>query len=117
MTEDTTDELKPCPFCGGEAEIKRTGKLQITIQCKSCVVKKVQKVKRRSLDWLFWKMVEDWNTRIEPRALPDEARELLETMQRILNNGVAIHPCSVIHNDLGIVLSQLKDTEQEMTDG
>lgn len=56
--------LKLCPFCGGEAELKQTGRKQLTIKCKKCLVKKVQRVLRYSLDWLEQKMISDWNQRV-----------------------------------------------------
>lgn len=33
---ETKDELKPCPFCGGEAEILQRGAMSTSIRCKDC---------------------------------------------------------------------------------
>lgn len=55
--------LKPCPFCGGAAELEQTGKKQLTIKCKHCHVKRQQRVLRHSLEWLEGKMIEAWNER------------------------------------------------------
>lgn len=56
-------ELLPCPFCGGEAEIKQIARNGLRIKCRSCVVGKTQKVIKHSLEWLREKMITDWNTR------------------------------------------------------
>ena len=64
MSED--DELKPCPFCGGKAEMKPKGMLGFTIKCKLCHVQVTQKVLRLSLEWLRVEMIKHWNTRITP---------------------------------------------------
>ena len=58
------DGLNPCPFCGGEAEIKHTGKLQLRIRCKSCYMGLTQKVFRYSLEWLEVRIKENWNKRV-----------------------------------------------------
>jgi hypothetical protein len=57
-------ELKPCPFCGGEAEINKTGKNELTIRCKGCFINIEQKVLRFSLEWLKETMIKNWNKRI-----------------------------------------------------
>ena len=31
------NELKPCPFCGGEAEVRKYTATLIFVQCKSCL--------------------------------------------------------------------------------
>jgi len=38
--ECITDENKllPCPFCGGKAEIKQTGRLKLKLRCTSCLI-------------------------------------------------------------------------------
>ena len=38
-----TDELKPCPFCGGEAEVRKFTETKFFVQCffvqcKSCLI-------------------------------------------------------------------------------
>ena len=45
------DQLKPCPFCGGEAEIKEDG---YTIECQECYIT------RSGLD-----VIPNWNTRCD----------------------------------------------------
>jgi hypothetical protein len=56
-------DLLPCPFCGGEAEIKQTGKMKLTLKCKSCVIGITQKTLKFDLEWLEGKMIEGWNKR------------------------------------------------------
>lgn len=60
-----TEELKPCPFCGGAVEIKQTGKKQLTLSCLTfaCIVMMRQKVLTNSLDWLKEIMIKKWNKR------------------------------------------------------
>lgn len=70
-TESELQELKPCPFCGGNAEIKQTGKNELTIRCTECLTGKTQAVLKYSLDWLKDKLIEGWNNRPSP-LLPTE---------------------------------------------
>lgn len=58
------EKLKPCPFCGGEAEITQTGRLKLYLRCKSCRIGLQQKVLRKSLEWLENEMIKDWNKRM-----------------------------------------------------
>ncbi len=32
-----TEELKPCPFCGGKAEVRMFSPTVMIVQCKSCL--------------------------------------------------------------------------------
>ena len=68
-------KLKPCPFCGGEAELKQIGRNKIEITCKSCHVKRTQKTLYKTLDWLKNVMVKSWNER-------DYIIELSRTLER-----------------------------------
>jgi transcription elongation factor Elf1 len=58
------DELLNCPFCGGEAGIKQTGKKQMEVKCKSCRMGMVNRVLKFDLEWLRTKLIEAWNKRI-----------------------------------------------------
>lgn len=58
------NELKPCPFCGGIAEIKQKGINGLEIKCSDCIAKMTQKVIYKSLEWLKEEMVKDWNNRV-----------------------------------------------------
>lgn len=61
-----TDELLPCPFCGGEAFMVeclikiRPGR---EIKCTCCAVKMTGAVLRLEGEWLENRMVERWNRR------------------------------------------------------
>ena len=68
-------KMLPCPFCGGEPEIEQTGKNQLKLKCKSCLIGITQKTLRFSLDWLKEKMIESWNERTQ--SLPQEVVEQL----------------------------------------
>lgn len=57
------DNLSPCPFCSGKAEIKQTGKLKMRIRCQKCHMGLEQKVLRFSLEWLRETLVSAWNSR------------------------------------------------------
>jgi hypothetical protein len=75
MTNETNVELLPCPFCGGEAELKQKGQNEITIKCKSCLVSRTQQVLQRSIEWLRRGMIEDWNTRAALSRQGDETAQ------------------------------------------
>lgn len=64
------DNLKPCPFCGGEAEYTKVGNTHIgykeaTVRCTSCYVKRTQRFIRKKFDfdWIDKTMIESWNRR------------------------------------------------------
>lgn len=56
--------LKNCPFCGGEPELKQTGKNKMQIRCTKCHMGLQQKVLRLSMDWLQETLRESWNKRV-----------------------------------------------------
>ena len=52
------EKLKPCPFCGGEAKVKRFfGCAYITVGCKECNVQINRDTKKQAID--------AWNKRVE----------------------------------------------------
>lgn len=63
MKIETEIKLKPCPFCGGEAQMEWYGKNGRTIKCTKCLIQKKQKVLRFTVEWLEEKLIKDWNTR------------------------------------------------------
>ena len=58
-----SEVLKPCPFCGKRAKMKQTKRMGYTIRCVGCPAEMSQRVLHESLDWLYGKMVEQWNER------------------------------------------------------
>ncbi len=63
MKEKNNNTLLPCPFCGGDAEIKQISNNGIQVRCKHCLIGLKQKILRHSLDWLKDKMIQGWNKR------------------------------------------------------
>jgi hypothetical protein len=70
--EQKREELKPCPFCGGEAEIKQNCRNGFKLKCKKCTIGYAQKTLHFSLDWLEAKMIEHWNQRTELVELKEQ---------------------------------------------
>ena len=63
--------LKPCPFCGGDAEIILTGNDFIgysksQVRCKRCGVGRIQRYMRKKHDgeWIERTVTEHWNQRV-----------------------------------------------------
>lgn len=61
-------ELKPCPFCGGEPKFTEVGSdlsksRKLTIQCKGCRFKLTNAAMRHGFDWLYEITITAWNTR------------------------------------------------------
>lgn len=64
-------QLKPCPFCGCEAEIRQKGnnhtsKRSVTIRCKGCRFQRTDGAIRYGMDWLVEVASRAWNTRACP---------------------------------------------------
>ena len=66
-------KLKPCPFCGGAAEIKHVGnehtkKRSVHIDCSTfgCTVQIRVAAITQSHNWCKEKAIEKWNTRATP---------------------------------------------------
>lgn len=57
------DVLRSCPFCGGEAQLKRYARNGWEVRCRKCLIGLKQKTIRHTLDWLKQKMIESWNAR------------------------------------------------------
>ncbi len=58
------EQLKPCPFCGGEADIFKVGKNSVKIECRGCNVSRIQKYLRLTVEQLFKLMIDSWNKRV-----------------------------------------------------
>ena len=61
-------ELKPCPFCGGEAEISATGdydEIVVSVRCTECTarVRLADDSRDRDFDKLKAEAVAAWNRR------------------------------------------------------
>ncbi len=76
------NELKPCPFCGGKAELKQYRGDGMSIRCTRCVVKKQQRTKYQTLEWLEDKLITWWNARA-----PD--KELEACCKLLIENGIS----------------------------
>lgn len=66
-----TEQLKPCPFCGGEAEYIKVGNTHMgvkeaTIKCKLCKMQYRQKFSKKRFDfeWIDDVMIGAWNRRV-----------------------------------------------------
>ena len=63
-------DLRPCPFCGGKAEIDKwysakTGLYYASIKCQSCFSKSKQvKMEEEPDEWNLRGVVRGWNTRV-----------------------------------------------------
>lgn len=64
-------ELKRCPFCGGEAEYQQYGNEHVgvtksSVICRSCAAQQVHKWKKYKydLEFISQKTVDGWNKRV-----------------------------------------------------
>lgn len=67
-----SQELKPCPFCGGEAVIKRRGNeytksRSVMIRCPKCRIERVDGAIVNTLDWCEEIAIKHWNERVEAK--------------------------------------------------
>ena len=60
-----SDEVKPCPFCGGEAFFSERVEYGVKVVCKNCWNE--SKFYHDKIDAII-----AWNSRIEPTFTPDE---------------------------------------------
>lgn len=52
------EKLKPCPFCGGEAESKELWNRDYEIECKKCGARSGEYLKEKYA-------IENWNRRVD----------------------------------------------------
>ena len=65
--------IRPCPFCGGEAELITRGnaftkKRSAEIECSDCHTLQVTGAIHSSLAWCQEKAIEKWNKRVEGKG-------------------------------------------------
>lgn len=97
MTEKV--ELRPCPICGGEAELLTRGndvtkKRSAEIKCKECGCLLVVGAIRFPLTWAVKKVSDKWNTRTaDPASIPRS--DVVGFCEKIINElecGTSIKP-------------------------
>lgn len=88
-----TRELKPCPFCGGDASIARDhcidgGGIFLSVKCHTCRAKSGEKYHSHGNDCpqTYQEVRDAWNTRAEAAeaALPAVYRLALEDVYRLM---------------------------------
>lgn len=90
-------ELKPCPFCGGEASIERVGanRVSMKISCKDCGCSV-----ESSETWINENS--QWNTRAENKELTtlrEQNKELIKALEltnnlnaKVINHHNSVNP-------------------------
>lgn len=78
------DELKPCPFCGGEARLERIPNRSFIVRCPKCGAK---------TPYWSWSAaaIKTWNKRAQPTFTPDELAEIYQMFN------VSIHQIPISH--------------------
>ena len=64
------NELLPCPFCGGKAEIchfgnEYTKSRKVVIKCTKCRITRIDAALKHGFDWLDKVAIAAWNQRTE----------------------------------------------------
>ena len=79
-----SEELKPCPFCGGEAFLyEQNFADKYVIVCEDCCVKRTSEIKEY--------VIKKWNTR-------QSDAELERLKYGVLPNAVPVKPCDMCDN-------------------
>jgi hypothetical protein len=86
---EMTEELKPCPFCGGEAKIGsfKGSKENWAVWCESCCIPCSEK-------YTIEETIKTWNTRVQPAvpSVEEIERELNHTWYKFWHRMVDIPP-------------------------
>lgn len=101
-----SNDLKPCPFCGGEAELKcntEMGGTQYQVKCKQCPTT----VGR----FWFWKSedaIEAWNAR---KPIDKTIEQLKEMAERICSSTNCKEECEVcdFYSEMEAVIKIVRD--------
>lgn len=64
-----SDELKPCPFCGGKARLEKITNLSFIVRCPKCGAKTTYRLSSSLA-------VKIWNSRTQLEFTPDELAEI-----------------------------------------
>lgn len=56
--------LRPCPFCGGKAELIVPRHKGRAIKCTYCCIRREKRVLKKTIEELENELVKDWNTRV-----------------------------------------------------
>jgi len=61
-----TYKLFPCPFCGGEPDVKYKGNdytktRKVTVKCKKCRCQRTDAAMRNGMEWLEEIAIKNWN--------------------------------------------------------
>jgi len=72
-----SEELKPCPFCGGQPELhlignERSRTRKIIIKCTKCRIMRTDAAIKNSISWLEDIAIKNWNTRTADKTSYEE---------------------------------------------
>lgn len=63
-----TDELKPCPFCGGEAEITKN-EMRVWVHCTKCYSDtNLYQTQKEAVDAWNLRPIDDYSVKYEPNS-------------------------------------------------
>lgn len=68
-----TPELKPCPFCGGEADYKDDGQYGYAY-CTCCLARTDERYSWRDPEWKR-EVASEWNTRVYPKEVQEAIKK------------------------------------------